>query len=89
MRRSRGTPVTIVEPPRAPPPPRTVSPLSDDDEIDVVIVEEEEPTPPRRGSQRGWRRDSGYRDVDPGLYAGGDEPVVNVRRGSGRYARDR
>ncbi|TPX10477.1 uncharacterized protein E0L32_008527 [Thyridium curvatum] len=70
-----------------PPPPRVVA--SDDDE--VVVIEEHSP-PRRHRSKRhssGSRRESGYRDIDPDRFAGGDAPLRDPRRGSRRYSRDR
>ncbi|KAI1874772.1 uncharacterized protein JN550_002201 [Neoarthrinium moseri] len=73
--RSRGPP-----PPPMPPPPRMVV---DDDDDEVVVIEEN--TPPRRRESRhkrrsSERRSSGYREVDPYRYAGGDEPIRSVSR---------
>jgi hypothetical protein len=72
--RSRGPPIRMAGPP--PPPP----PLSDDE---VVVIEEG--TPPRRRESRhkrrsSERRSSGYREVDPYRYAGGDEPQRDMSR---------
>ncbi|KAI0132533.1 hypothetical protein BJ170DRAFT_252205 [Xylariales sp. AK1849] len=63
----------------APPPPRPV--MDDDDE--VVVIEEN--TPPRRRESKHKRRSterrsSGYREVDPYRYAGGDEPMRDMSR---------
>jgi hypothetical protein len=81
--------VHIVEERRSsrvpPPPPRVVD--SSDDE--VVVIEENSP-PRRRRSSAGRRsedrrRESGYREVDPERFAGGDAPLRDVsRRGSRR-----
>lgn len=77
----RTVPITIVDPP--------VRPEVVDVEEDVVVVEEEH-TPPMSRRGGGWRRESGYRDVEPGRFAGGEGEVRGVpRRGSGRYSRDR
>lgn len=75
----------------APPPPRIVPEVSDDDE--VVVIEEH--TPPRRQSQHkskrhsrrrsssASRRDpSGFREVDPDRFAGGNASFREVRRSS-------
>ncbi|KAK6064848.1 hypothetical protein SCUP234_06627 [Seiridium cupressi] len=79
--RSRGAP----PPPMPPPAPRVVH---DDDEDEVVVIEEN--TPPRRRESRqqkrrnsrrsSERRSSGYRDVDPYRYAGGDASIRSVSR---------
>ncbi|EOO03761.1 hypothetical protein UCRPA7_490 [Phaeoacremonium minimum UCRPA7] len=72
--------------PPAPPPPRVVH--SDDDE--VVVIEEHDP--PRRHRSKGHRRhsssrrESGYRDIDPDRFAGGDAPMRDIR-GSSRHGR--
>ncbi len=71
-----------------PPPPIVPHPppgpiLSDDDE--VVVIEEHSP-PRRHRSKR--RSASGYRDIDPDRFAGGDSHLRDVRR-SRRVSRDR
>jgi len=56
-----------------------------------VVIEEH--SPPRRARRRSTsavrmrsveRRSSGYRDVYPDQFAGGDEPIRHVRRSSSR-----
>ncbi len=65
------------------PPPRRVAVSSesgsedDDDDDEVVVIEEH--TPPRRP-----RGSSGYREVNPGRYAGGESSFVEMRRSSSR-----
>ncbi|KAK0735713.1 hypothetical protein B0T21DRAFT_412315 [Apiosordaria backusii] len=71
---------------------RRVVEVSDDDTgtgpDEVVVIEEH--SPPRGGSRRRERsrirsverRSSGYREVDPDRFAGGDARVVEVRRSS-------
>jgi hypothetical protein len=73
-----------------PPPPRRVAPSSDsgDEEDEVVVIEEHSP-PPRARRQRSRvrsveRRSSGFREVDPERFAGGDASFVDVRRSGGR-----
>lgn len=78
-RRSRGGP----PPPRMSGPPPPPPPMSD--EADEVVVIEENMPPRRRESRRhrrrsSERRSSGYRDVDPYRYAGGDEPMRSMSR---------
>lgn len=57
------------------------------DENEVVVIEEH--SPPRR-TRRGSRvrsverRSSGFREVDPERFAGGDAPFVDVRRSGSR-----
>lgn len=70
-------------PPAAPPPPRVV-----EDEDEVVVIEEDS-RPRRHRSRRSGsrRRESGYRDVDPDRFAGGDAPVREVRRSGGSRRR--
>ncbi|KAH6635305.1 hypothetical protein B0J18DRAFT_43824 [Chaetomium sp. MPI-SDFR-AT-0129] len=77
-----------------PPPPRHV--LSSDsesessrggtDENEVVVIEEHSPPRrTRRGSRvRSVERSSGFREVDPERFAGGDAPFVDVRRSGSR-----
>jgi hypothetical protein len=68
--------------PRTPPPRRVES-----DEDEVVVIEEH--SPPRRHRSRVRsveRRSSGYREVDPDRFAGGDASFVEVRR-SGSHRR--
>ncbi|KAK8051980.1 hypothetical protein PG993_003365 [Apiospora rasikravindrae] len=81
-RRSRAGP----PPPRMPPPgpARPPPPPMSDEDDEVVVIEEN--TPPRRRESRrhrrrsSERRSSGYRDVDPYRYAGGDEPMRSISR---------
>ena len=63
-----------------PPPPMGSSVGGSEDE--VVVIEEH--TPPRRRSRvrSVERRSSGYREVDPERFAGGDASFVEVRRSS-------
>lgn len=93
-RRSSQAPPPMPAPPPPPmsrpmpmptPPPRMVT----DDEDEVVVIEEH--TPPRRASHKSRsrrrrsssaRRESGYRDVDPDRFAGGDASLREVRRSS-------
>ncbi|KAG6366490.1 hypothetical protein INS49_000667 [Diaporthe citri] len=63
----------------APPPPRFVP--HDDTEDEVVVIEEHSP-PPRRHKSKSHRRrsssarrESGFREVDPDRFAGGDAPL--------------
>lgn len=67
----------------APPPPRIVT----DDEDEVVVIEEHDT--PRRHKSRSHRRrsssarrESGYREVDPDRFAGGEASFREVRRSS-------
>ncbi len=63
--------------------PRIVPAGSDEDE--VVVIEEH--SPPRRHRSRirsSERRSSGYREVDPSRFAGGDAPMREIRRSSSR-----
>lgn len=86
MRRTSG-PVPGPPPPMAaPPPPRFVP--HDDTEDEVVVIEEHSP-PPRRHKSKSHRRrsssarrESGFREVDPDRFAGGDAPLRDVRRSS-------
>lgn len=75
----------------APPPPRMVSEISDEDE--VVVIEEHSPAPrrqsqhkskrhSRRRSSSASRRESGFREVDPDRFAGGNASLREVRRSS-------
>lgn len=89
-RSSQAPPPMPAPPPPMPmpmptPPPRMVT----DDEDEVVVIEEH--TPPRRASHKSKsrrrrsssaRRESGYRDVDPDRFAGGDASFRDVRRSS-------
>ncbi|CAN8102926.1 unnamed protein product [Discula destructiva] len=90
-RMSQPPPPPQPRPPMAaPPPPRIVT----DDEDEVVVIEEH--TPPRRVSQHkskrqsrrrsssASRRESGFREVDPDRFAGGNASFREVRRGSRR-----
>lgn len=80
-----GEPV-IVEPP-PPPPPRAPPSDEEESEDEVVVIEEEER--PRHKTRRGERRrESGYRDIHPEQFAGGDEPFRHVRREGTRRSRD-
>lgn len=70
-------------PPMSGPPPRIVS----DDEDEVVVIEEH--SPPRRHKSRSHRRrsssarrESGFREVDPDRFAGGNASFRDVRRSS-------
>ncbi|KAL2200554.1 hypothetical protein P885DRAFT_74387 [Corynascus similis CBS 632.67] len=68
------------------PPPRR-GPLSSDGEEDEVVVIEEHSPPRRRHRSRVRsveRRSSGYREVDPDRFAGGDAEFVEVRRSGSR-----
>lgn len=72
------------------PPPRIVT----DDEDEVVVIEEHSPAPrrashkskSRRRRSSSARRESGFREVDPDRFAGGDASFREVRRSS-RHAR--
>jgi len=69
---------------RGPPPIRRVD---GDDIVEVIEEGSSINSPPRRDRRR--RRSSGYRQVDPELYAGGDypqRPVGGSRGGSRRYS---
>ncbi|ROW05760.1 hypothetical protein VMCG_05280 [Cytospora schulzeri] len=78
--------------PMRPPPPRMVHRDDDDDEDEdevVVIEEHTDHTPPRRHKSRSHRRrsssvrrESGFREVEPDRFAGGDAPLRDVRRSS-------
>lgn len=70
------------------PPPRMVQ-QSDDDDEEVVVIEEH--TPPRRHKSRSHKRrsssarrdrESGYREVEPDRFAGGDAALRDIRRSS-------
>ncbi|KAI9833787.1 MAG: hypothetical protein M1819_003521 [Sarea resinae] len=84
--RSERTERIIIEDRREPPPAPAPPPPEPRDEVIEVIEEAETPPPPRR--VRSHRRDSGFRPVDPDMYAGGDMPMEDVyghgRRSSGR-----
>jgi hypothetical protein len=74
-----------------PPPPRRVAVSSSGsgsgDEDEVVVIEEHSPPPNRRHRSRVRsveRRSSGFREVDPGRFAGGDASFVEVRRSGSR-----
>lgn len=88
-RRSQPPPPMPAPPPPmpmpTPPPPRIVT----DDEDEVVVIEEH--SPPRRTSHKSRshrrrsssaRRESGFREVDPDRFAGGDASYRDVRRSS-------
>lgn len=87
IRRSSGPPPGPPPPPMAaPPPPRFVP--HEDTEDEVVVIEEHSP-PPRRHKSKSHRRrsssarrESGFREVDPDRFAGGDAPLRDVRRSS-------
>jgi hypothetical protein len=89
IRRSSGPPPGPPPPPMAgPPPPRFVPHEHDDMEDEVVVIEEHSP-PPRRHKTKSHRRrsssarrESGFREVDPDRFAGGDAPLRDVRRSS-------
>jgi hypothetical protein len=54
-------------------------PVEREDEDDIVeVIEEHSPTPPPRRARS--QRASGYRNVDPDAYGGGDRPMRKVRR---------
>ncbi|KAK4150927.1 hypothetical protein C8A00DRAFT_45780 [Chaetomidium leptoderma] len=78
---------------RMPPPPmRRVVGSSDEDEDDeVVVIEEHSPPPPRRRQRSRVRsmerRSSGFREVDPDRFAGGDASFVEVRRSGSHHRR--
>ncbi|KAK6202127.1 hypothetical protein LQW54_008996 [Pestalotiopsis sp. IQ-011] len=88
-------PMPAPPPPMPPPPPRVVHDDSDDE---VVVIEEN--SPPRRRESRHHarrqssrrsserRRSSGYRDIDPYRFAGGDASVRSLSRRRS-YSRDR
>lgn len=87
IRRSSGPPPGPPPPPMAAPPPPRFVPV-DDDEDEVVVIEEHSP-PPRRHKTKSHRRrsssarrESGFREVDPDRFAGGDAPLRDVRRSS-------
>ncbi|KAH6631839.1 hypothetical protein F5144DRAFT_233166 [Chaetomium tenue] len=72
-----------------PPPPRRVVSSSgeddEDDEDEVVVIEEHSPSRRRRSRVRSVeRRSSGFREVDPDRFAGGDAAFVGVRRSGSR-----
>jgi len=79
-------------PPIVPVPPRVVR--ADDSDDEIVVEEEHSPPPRRHRSKRRSsggshsRRESGYRDIDPDRFAGGDASIREVRR-SRRVSRDR
>ncbi|KAI3397755.1 hypothetical protein diail_10408 [Diaporthe ilicicola] len=88
MRRTSGPmPGHPPAPMPAPPPPRFVPP-QDDTEDEVVVIEEHSPTPRRHKSKShrrrssSARRESGYREVDPDRFGGGEAPLRDVRRSS-------
>lgn len=60
---------------------------SSDDE--VVVIEEHSPPRRHRSTRRSSspRRESGYREVEPDRFGGGDRPIRGVRRGSGSQRR--
>ncbi|KAK3943889.1 hypothetical protein QBC46DRAFT_22938 [Diplogelasinospora grovesii] len=68
-----------------PPPPRVVNVHDMDGEDEVVVIEEQSPPRRHRSSsiQRSQeRRSSGFRDIYPNQFAGGDAPPIEVRRSS-------
>jgi hypothetical protein len=71
------------------PPPRVVSESSGSETEDEVVVIEEHSPPRRHRSKRrsSSRRESGYRDIDPDRFGGGDSELRSVRRGSGSRRR--
>jgi hypothetical protein len=72
---------------RGPPPPMPAPRVVEDDDDEVVVIEEQSPPRRRRSrSKRGSaeRRSSGYRDIDPDRFAGGDSPMREIRRSSSR-----
>lgn len=79
-------------PPGPPPPPpmmrRVGSSEGSGSEDEVVVIEEH--SPPRRQRSRirsVERRSSGYREVDPDRFAGGDASFVEVRRSGSHHRR--
>ena len=76
---------SVSRPPVPPAPPRVVVD-SDDDDDEVVVIEDASPSRRRSGQQNrrrssgSARRESGYRDIDPDEYAGGNRPMREVRR---------
>lgn len=87
-RTSSQAPPPAPPPMHAPPPPRMMTPrIVTDDEDEVVVIEEH--SPPRRHKSRSHRRrsssarrESGFREVDPDRFAGGDASFREVRRSS-------
>lgn len=79
-------PPAAMPPMHAHPPPRIVT----DDEDEVVVIEEHSPAPRRtshkskthRRRSSSARRESGFREVDPDRFAGGDASFREVRRSS-------
>ncbi|ETS82729.1 hypothetical protein PFICI_04605 [Pestalotiopsis fici W106-1] len=98
--RSRSRQPMPGPPPPAPPPPMAPPPrvVHDDSDDEVVVIEEN--SPPRRRDSRHHhrrqssrrsserRRSSGYRDIDPYRFAGGDASIRSVSRRRS-YSRDR
>ncbi|KAF3767594.1 hypothetical protein M406DRAFT_69728 [Cryphonectria parasitica EP155] len=84
-RTSSQAPPPMAPPPMAAPPaPRIVT---DDEDDEVVVIEEH--SPPRRHKSRSHRRhssstrrESGFREVEPDRFAGGDASFRDVRRSS-------
>lgn len=71
--------------------PRVRAVESDEDEVVVI----EEASPPRTRRHRSTsvrrsveRRSSGYREVDPDRFAGGDAPMREIRRSTSRRRYD-
>lgn len=88
IRRTSGPPPGPTPPPMAAPPPPRFVPHDDDEEDEVVVIEEHSPAPRRHKSKShrrrssSARRESGFREVDPDRFAGGDAPLRDVRRSS-------
>ncbi|KAJ4300325.1 hypothetical protein N0V88_002998 [Collariella sp. IMI 366227] len=88
------TTASVLTRQRGPPPLRRVPSSEFGEEDEVVVIEEHSPPPRRRQSRvrsvervrstervrSVERRSSGYRDVDPERFAGGNAPFVEVRR---------
>jgi len=76
---------------RGPPPPpmmRRVGSSEGGSEDEVVVIEEHSPPRRQRSRMRSVeRRSSGYREVDPDRFAGGDASFVEVRRSGSHHRR--